>query len=118
MVDRLRYAAIQDALRRRGRPDAQVLLWTHEQRMARLVCNRAGVSMIPVRLADGWHGWVIVRGESAPHCRAARYTTRPSTGTVTTAPRSASRSSRPIVSAITGQTCSGLRCRNRRVASS
>jgi hypothetical protein len=123
MAESPRYLAIRDALRQRGQCDAQVLLWTQEQRMARLVCHRAGVSMIPLRLDDGWRGWVIVRGDSGrPQCRAAldarRYSVRPETVSATASPLSASRSSRPMVSAITGHTCSGLRCRKRRVARS
>lgn len=123
MAESPRYVAIQNALRQRGQCDAQVLLWTQEQRMARLVCHRAGVSMIALRLDDGWRGWVIVRGDSgAPQCRSAararRYTISPEDRSATASPLSLSRSRRPMVSAITGHTCSGLRCRKRRVARS
>jgi hypothetical protein len=123
MADARRYTEIQDALRRIGRSDVQVLLWTREKRMAVLVCHRAGIHMIPVRLADGWRGWVLVRGAGQRYqcdvpSRAGRNMRRPSIRSHTASPRTSSRSSRPIVSAITAQTCSGLRCRSRRVARS
>lgn len=114
---------IQSALTRLGLDQAQILLWTADERLADVVRTMAGTDVVRVSLSGGWQGWVLIRDavpprRRCPHDSRARKMIRPSAASPVTRPRSTSRSSRPIVSAITGQTCAGVRCLSMRVARS